>query len=850
VRTFESSVTRLKIRQKLALLTAIPLIAVLVFAALAVVTTGRQALDAERLRTMVVANSAAGDLMFMLQAERNSAVRLLVGKEDPELADEYHDAVTNTDDARDAYDEVRAELTDAPTSTTSALDRIDTELERLDSVRERVSGRDQAASAAAFSYRITISELLSYRETVPQAVASEAADRIRASNLLARTIENLSIENVAVLRAISTGDLSEAAQEELLSASTGVTESSLSFNSLADPQWRQLVKQAQSGKEMSDARALEDEALRTSPGSKLNVDAADWTESMTWRVEQLQEVQERVDKQIISDVTDLRDEQYRLTAAQIGGVLVAVIIALILAIRLGGPVVRGLRRLRETAHRVASEDLPRTVAQLDDHHVLGEQSPEEFAREATPPVRIEGRDELADVGRAFNEVHQEAIRVAAHQALLRLHIGAMFVRLARRGHSLNGRLTAGLDEAERNEQDPERLDRLFRLDHLVTLLGRTNDSLLVLGGASPAKARVASETAASVLTAAQGQIEQYQRVQITAVDEGFSVKANVVDDVVKLLAELFDNATRYSDQPVNVTARLLADRMVIQIYDRGIGIDAERMKRLNARLAVRTALDLEAFQAMGLTVVGHLAAEHGIKVELRAVATGGVLAEVSLPGDLLEQANPLALPAGSNADATSKADTRRGAPLFSRGRRRRRKTDTEKVPRQREPGRALSGGSRYQMVPHDRLPADARRTAPDESMPVLRFDYWRGTDGEKIDMAHTATQPAVDTGSAKGDSSRPRMMSFRDHDDLNSGWQSAKRAYEPPAEVPDNGLPKREPMARLVPGAIETSVESRPQAVLPTYRDPEAVGATYAAYVKARGRKRARPNPNRSRKTT
>lgn len=852
MRKFESSVTRLKIRQKLALLTAIPLIAVLIFAALAVVTTGRQALDAEQLRTMVVGNAAAGELVYELQAERESAVRFLTGDDKKGLADDYYDKVADTKKATDAYNKVRSKLTDAPSGTAAILDRVDTQLRRLDGIRKRVGVRDQATSAAAFSYRIIIAELLSFRESVPQAVSSGSGDRIRAANLLARNIEYLGIENVAVLRTLDSGEMSDAAQQEIVAANTGGIEASLSFDSLADSKWSQWLEKAQSGAQMIDAQTIEDEALRTPPGNELDVDSKSWTESMAWRLDQLKQVQVQIDQQIINDVTDSRDEQYRSTAAQILGVLLAVIVALFLAMRLGGPVVRGLRRLRDTAHQVATTDLPQAVAQLNDHDVLGEQTPEEFAKEATPPVRIQGRDELADVGRAFNEVHQEAIRVAAHQALLRLHIGAMFIRLARRGHSLSGRLTAVVDEAERNEQDPDRLDRLFRLDHLVTLLSRTNDSLLVLGGASPAVARASDESASSVLTAAQGQIEQYQRVQITAVDEGFSIKASVVDDVVKLLAELLDNATRYSDQPVNVTSRLLADRMVIQIYDRGIGIDPERLEKLNARLSVRTPLDLDAFQAMGLTVVGHLATQHGIQVELRRVATGGTLAEVSLPAGLLaEQSSPLALPAGSQqGDQQAGSDTqqRRGAPLFSRGRKRGRKsTNNDTAAPARQPSRAISDGGRNQLVSPGNLPVTGAPDNSDADTPILRLE-WR-TAGQDA-TAPVATQPELE---AQRHAERPRTFGFASHSEAAAGWRAAERANEVSSETPENGLPRREPQARLVPGSVETPQETRSRRVLPTYRDPDAVGATYAAYVKARAGNRPRPRPqstNQSRKTT
>lgn len=317
-------------------------------------------------------------------------------------------------------------------------------------------------------------------------------------------------------------------------------------------------------------------------------------------------------------------------------VLLTVLVAVLTTLWLGRPVIRGLRQLRDSARRIAYEELPTAVKQVSEHEGLAGLTPKEFANHTAVPVRTQGAAEIVEVGAAFDDVHHEAIRVSAEQALLRVHIGTMFVRLARRGHSLTGRLTATLDEAERHEQDPQRLQRLFELDHLVALLGRANDSLLVLGGAAAARVRTNDEKLGDVLTAAQSHTEHYTRIEITAVDERVWVTSGAVEDVVQILAELMDNATQYSRQTGQVVARYHHERVEIQIRDRGIGIDPQRLARLNNRLSTRAPLDLEAMQSMGLTVVGQLATRHGIEVRLVSAADGtGTTAEVVLPATVL-----------------------------------------------------------------------------------------------------------------------------------------------------------------------------------------------------------------------
>ncbi|GAB3644577.1 sensor histidine kinase [Glycomyces tarimensis] len=471
-------------------------------------------------------------------------------------------------------------------------------------------------------------------------------------------------------------------------------------------------------------------------------------------------------------------------------------IAILIAFAIGRSVTRGLKNLSGSARRMAMFELPRAVKHVDEQQGLGGLTPSEFAARTTPPLQTSGKDELAEVGEAFNIVHREAIRISAQQALLRFHVGAIFVQLARRGHSLTGRLTAELDEAERNEQDPERLQRLFRLDHLIALIGRTNDSLLVLGGASAAKVRTTDAKLSDVLTAAQSRIEYYTRIDLAS-DDGAWVKADAVDDVVQLLAELMDNATRYSESSAEVMARVLTGRVIIQIRDHGIGIDAGRLEHLNERLLRPTPVDLEAMQAMGLTVVGHLAQRHGIEVELRPSIGGGTIAEVAVPGSVLVFGDAERRPSGPPAIAAHAApapvdplNQRRNAPLFN-------KADDHSRTASPPNGGHVPNANAVRGVAAVG-PRQARAIdAPTEylgKLPHLRFD-------------------------------RPQV-----HADpsLRAGQPLPREEPEMPTYT-EGGLPKRRPMSKLVPGAVAPTSERSGE---PIRRDPKTIGATYSAYAR------------------
>ncbi|ADD43349.1 putative sensor with HAMP domain protein [Stackebrandtia nassauensis DSM 44728] len=796
--------TILKIRHKITFLVVVPLLAVFVFAALAVVTTGGEAVRADQLRKMVIINDEIGDLVSALQAERGAAVETLTGDADDSTGS-FTRLVDKTDRAIDDFRAARVGVADLPGRVGDILDEADKNLNRLESTRNKVSNRTQTSAAVAFAYRIPIADLIEFRESVPQAgsASSEVGDKIRASTQLLQSSEYQSLEDVAVLRAIDNGPLSELHYGQIVESGSASDEMRLTFKDLADSEWRGWLENSRDGAKMIAAQALEHEAAGTPPGEELNIDRSAWVKRIDYLAGKQRELQGRVDGDVVTTVSQLRTDQMWWTGAQVLGVVVAVILMVLLAWWLGGPVVRGLRKLSKAAHYVASEGLPKAVAHLDDHEELGDRTPEEFAKEVDAPIDVHGRDELADVGRAFNEVHEVAIRVAATQALLRLHIGQMFVRLARRGHSLAGRLTSVLDDAERNEDDPQRLERLFALDHLVTLFGRANDSLLVLGGAASSKVRRSSESLGDVLTAAQGQIEQYTRVNIDQVDTDVAIAAGAVDDVVKVLAELLDNATQYSQRPVHMSGWMLADRVIIQIVDEGIGMKAETMDKLNAKLASKSTLDLDSVQAMGLTVVGHLAARYDLTVTLRPTEVGGTLAEVTVPSRLLERPSTT----GSHPIVT----TPKQPSLFDK---------TKKAENRRR--NAETWRRRFQ----------TGTPSPTAEQPVVTTETGESTQQSLgallLPVIHFDKQPPPPQPPRQ---SRPDSVP-QEQIVEQSGWARAQAAAEAAAaaRADSENLPRREPMAQLVPGGMEAPDED----VAQTVRNPDLVSATYLAFARGR----------------
>ncbi len=199
-----------------------------------------------------------------------------------------------------------------------------------------------------------------------------------------------------------------------------------------------------------------------------------------------------------------------------------------------------------------------------------------------------------------------------------------------------------LDMIERGEEDPKRLAQLFELDHLATRMRRNDENLLVLAGADSTAPRRDDALLVDALRAAQSEVEQYNRIEFGTVDTDISVAAHAVNDVVRLVAELLDNATRFSPPTTAVVAdaRRIRDYVLIQVEDRGLGLSDEQLASLNRRLAAPPAVDVAAFRLMGLAVVSRLASRYSIRVELRRNVEGGTVAQVTLPSSTVVLPKP------------------------------------------------------------------------------------------------------------------------------------------------------------------------------------------------------------------
>jgi hypothetical protein len=390
-------------------------------------------------------------------------------------------------------------------------------------------------------------------------------------------------------------------------------------------------------------------------------------------------------------------------------------------------------------------------------------------------------------------VHYEAVRLAVHEAMLRGNLNATFVNLSRRSQTLVERQLAIIDSLEEAEQDPDRLSSVFRLDHLAVRMRRNSENLLVLAGHEEARKWSQPVSLLDVVRAAISEIEEYERV-VANIEPAILVSGRATSDVVRLIAEVLENAATFSPVSTQVLVtgqRIASGGVLIEITDEGLGMADQDLERENWRLDNPPEIDVAASRQMGLFVVGRLAARRGIRVKLRHAQSSGVSALVWLPETLTE------------VDTSSPPGVLRSRRFVANG--------------------AYQGASPVSPAPL--ASPTALRTpgvrSPAAGVPSAASGWFRRMD--KSNGTVEDLPPAESWASA-----------------ADNGFRAARAVASPAVgETSSAGLPRRVPNANLLPGSVSQYVD----------QEADMQAAMYENERQAASARRRSPEERRSRLT-
>ncbi|PQP53286.1 HAMP domain-containing protein, partial [Mycolicibacterium austroafricanum] len=122
-------------------------------------------------------------------------------------------------------------------------------------------------------------------------------------------------------------------------------------------------------------------------------------------------------------------------------VLAAILIALLIVALVARSLVRPLRRLRDSALKVAHTEL---VRELEQVRTGGDPGP-------IRPIPVHTTEEVGQVAHAVDELHEQAVLLAGEQARLQVQVSDMFETLSRRSRSLVDQQLTLIDQLERDE---------------------------------------------------------------------------------------------------------------------------------------------------------------------------------------------------------------------------------------------------------------------------------------------------------------------------------------------------------------------------------------------------------------
>lgn len=280
-----------------------------------------------------------------------------------------------------------------------------------------------------------------------------------------------------------------------------------------------------------------------------------------------------------------------------------------------------LRALEEEIHLLAAEVMPEAARRIRDGDsadtVLQEYGPrtQGVAREAL--LRV-----LGEIG--VSERQRSAAMAACANA-------------AGRVQAMATSMLADLREMEGRHAE-EVLGDLLRLDHSTAQTGRLADSIAVLTGARSGRRWTKPIVMESILRGAMGRIQAYQRVQVHS-SSSAAIVGYAAEDVMHALAELMDNATRFSapSEEVHVYVEELHTGVVVTIEDGGLGMKPQALTRAEAAVSITEPLDLAKVPGtrLGLVVVGSLARKHKLQVYFRPSSRGGTGVVMRIPNQLV-----------------------------------------------------------------------------------------------------------------------------------------------------------------------------------------------------------------------
>ncbi|MCB0977722.1 MAG: nitrate- and nitrite sensing domain-containing protein, partial [Acidimicrobiales bacterium] len=409
----------LKIRNKLVLLVAGPMVIIVLLAALGARSrqeSANRSADVVALVSMAQANAA---LVDALQSEAiYSAGYVASGR--TQWKSQLDEARKKTDTASTAaLKALDGPVPEMGSNLRSTSTLASDSYAKMPFIRSTVDA-GFTWTQAIDAYQATETSFLIVNEAIAAAVSDPSVGaKLRTASAVASYKATLARQGALMLGGRGAGQMGEVGFDQFKIARSDEQSKLAVLNSLADTSDKGAIRDA-----LTTQGRLGFDAVRasvTGPNSTLAAHKPEEIAADTVAVlDGLHDVEVDLDQRLVTSAEDARQVAERAATLFIAAAFLAVLLAAAAAVVLGRRITRPLRTLTEAADRLSKEQMPKLVESLRNP------SEDEMAYQLSGLTTIDvgTSDEIGQLATAFNHVQKVAGEVAAEQAaLLRKGIG-------------------------------------------------------------------------------------------------------------------------------------------------------------------------------------------------------------------------------------------------------------------------------------------------------------------------------------------------------------------------------------------------------------------------------------------
>ncbi|HEY3609740.1 MAG TPA: nitrate- and nitrite sensing domain-containing protein, partial [Pseudonocardiaceae bacterium] len=474
---------------KVAAVLAVPAIAAIALGAVQIRDDVSRANQFGNTQKLITLRDSLIPLVNDLQAERWQSAQKL-GTTIPVNMANYQKLTARVDKDASAVSDLGRQLLDPVSAAGVHFQGLVGQLGGLSSLhKQALTGTGDTVTVTS-AYGQIISAVLDLDQALTPQLGDPGLTSLALSlNNLEIAQEQVRLQQTIVTVGIARGSLLNTELSTVQSSDVLLTDRLNNFQIGASPNQLDEFQQAAITNDLNDREQLAQQVLAngltlmvvgsTGQGTNsLGVAPGSWIAASDAAAGQLTKVAGEFADSLKSTSADLKNQASSAAVTESVILLAILLLAVGVGVVVGRHLLRSLGILRRTALDVAEYRLPEVVASIDAG---------DLTDLSIEPVPVHTHEELGQLARAFDAVHGQAVRSAVGQATLRSNLRNIFVNLSRRSQGLVERQLRLMERLERNEENPEQLANLFKLDHLATRMRRNNENLMVLSGDDPAR---------------------------------------------------------------------------------------------------------------------------------------------------------------------------------------------------------------------------------------------------------------------------------------------------------------------------------------------------------------------------